>query len=86
MKKPNKLVALCVNISGGCEYVAQVKNITESEYAELLYQQRQHELERQRKEQELKDKLDEITDRIAQLEKEIKVLKGEDDYEESIED
>ena len=86
MRKPNKLVALCVNISGGCEYVATVKNITETEYAELLYQQRQHELERQRKEQELKDKLDEITDRCSQLEKEIKVLKGEDDYEESIED
>ena len=84
MRKPNKLVALCVNISGGCEYVATVKNITESEYAELLYQQRQHELERQRKEQELKETIKELTDRIAQLEKEIKVLKGEDDYEESI--
>ena len=84
MKKPNKLVALCVNISGGCEYVATVKNITESEYAELLYQQRQHEQARQREKQELKETIKELTDRIAQLEKEIKVLKGEDDYEESI--
>ena len=39
MGKPNKLVALCVNISGGCEYVALVKNIDEIEYAELLYEQ-----------------------------------------------
>ena len=100
MKKPNKLVALCVNISGGCEYVATVKNITETEYAELFYQQRQHDLDRQRKEQELKDRLDELVDRCEKLEKDIKVLKGEEDeiveiveeeqgendYEESIED
>ena len=85
MRKPNKLVALCVNISGGCEYVATVKNITESEYAELLYQQRQHEQARQKEKQELKETIKELTDRISQLEKEIKVLKGEDDYEESIE-
>ena len=86
MGKPNKLVAVCVNIGGGCEYVALVKNISESEYADLLYEQRQHEQEQKRKERELKDTIEELSSEIKSLKKEIKVLKGEDDYEKSIED
>ena len=67
MGKPNKLVAVCVNISGGCEYVALVKNIDESEYAELLYEQRQHEQERKQKDRELKETIEELHSEIEKI-------------------
>ena len=86
MEKPNKLVAIVSNISGGCQYVAVVKNITPSEYATLLAEQRQHEQEQTREKRELLEKVEELPTEIKALKKEIKVLKGEEDYEESIED
>lgn len=85
-EKPNKLVALCCDISGGCQYVAIVKNITQSEYATLLVEQRELEQKRQREKQEISSKLAELEETIVKLKKEIKILKGEEDYEESIED
>lgn len=84
--KKNKLVALCYNIDNGCEYVALVKNIDETEYAELMYSARQQELAKKKELQELKTNISELTEQIERLEHEIKVLKGEEDYEESIED
>ena len=85
MEKQNKLVAIVSNISGGCQYVAVVKNIKPSEYATLLAEQREHEQTQAREKRELLEKVDELTTEIKTLKKEIKVLKGED-YEESIED
>ena len=86
MEKPNKLVAIVSTINGGCQYVAVVKNIKPSEYATLLGEQRQQEQAQAREKRELLDKVSELELQVAQLVKEIKVLKGEDDYEESIED
>lgn len=83
MEKPNKLVAIVSNISGGCEYVAVVKNVKPSEYATLLKEQRQHEQDQQRALRELADLVDDLTEKVAKLTKEIKVLKGEDDDEEN---
>lgn len=85
MEKPNKLVAIVSNISGGCQYVAVVKNITPSEYATLLAEQREHEKAQKDKVFNLEQRCDLMSDTIKALQKEIKVLKGED-YEESIED
>ncbi len=86
MEKPNKLVAIVSNINGGCEYVAIVKNVKPSEYATLLSEQRQHEQAQKTKIFNLEQRCDLMCDTIAKLEKEIKVLKGEDENEESIED
>lgn len=86
MEKPNKLVAIVSNISGGCQYVAVVKNIKPSEYATLLAEQRQHEQTQAREKRELLDRVSELETQVANLVKEIKVLKGEDEYEESVED
>lgn len=86
MEKPNKLVAIVSNISGGCQYVAVVKNIKPSEYATLLKEHRQHEQTQAREKRELLDRVSELETQVANLVKEIKVLKGEDEYEESVED
>lgn len=86
MEKPNKLVAIVSNISGGCQYVAIVKNIKPSEYATLLAEQRQHEQESAREKRELLETISELKEQVSKLAKEIKVLKGEDEDEESIED
>lgn len=85
-EKPNKLVALCYDISGGCQYVALVKNITPSEYATLLGECREHEQERTREKRELLDRIETLEENCKTLAKEIKVLKGEDEDEEIIED
>lgn len=85
MEKPNKLVAIVSNISGGCEYVAIVKNIKPSEYATLLSEQRQQEMKEKQDKRELLDRVSELEIQVDKLIKEIKVLKGEDDHEESIE-
>ena len=85
MEKPNKLVAIVSNISGGCEYVAVVKNIKPSEYATLLKEQREHEQERKQELNSLKEQVGDLKSTIKSLQKEIAILKGED-YEESIED
>ena len=86
MEKPNKLVAIVSNISGGCQYVAVVKNIKPSEYATLLAEQRQHEQEIAREKRELLETIHELEEQVSNLAKEIRVLKGEDEDEESIED
>ena len=86
MEKPNKLVAIVSNVSGGCQYVAVVKNIKPSEYATLLAEQRQQEQEIAREKRELLETIHELEEQVSNLAKEIKVLKGEDEYEESIED
>ena len=86
MEKPNKLVGVVSNVSGGCEYVAVVKNIKPSEYATLLKEQRQQEQTQAREKRELLDRVSELETQVANLVKEIKVLKGEDEYEESVED
>lgn len=83
MEKPNKLVAVVSNVSGGCEYVAIVKNIKPSEYATLLKEQRKHEQDQQRELRELHELVSDLTDKVAKLTKEIKILKGEDDDEEN---
>lgn len=84
MSKPIKLVAICQDISGGCEYVALVKNIDESEYAKLLYEQRQREQKRKKEIKDLESQIESLKEECSKLLKEIKVLKGEEDYEESI--
>lgn len=86
MEKQNTCVALVSNISGGCQYVAKVKTITKSEYATLLAEQRQHEIESAREKRELLETINELKEQVSKLAKEIKVLKGEDEDEESVED
>ena len=86
MEKPNKCVAIVSTIDGGCQYVAIVKNVDLSEYAKLLSEQRQHEQKEAKEKREILDRLQKCEEIISKLEKEIKVLKGEDEYEESIED
>ena len=86
MSKSIKTVAIVSDISGGCQYVAIVKNVDLSEYAKLLSEQRQQETKRK---QELKatcEYCEELAMKVEKLEKEVKVLKGEDEDEESIED
>ena len=82
MKQKNKLIALCSDIDCGCKYVALVKNVDESEYATLLHEQRQYEMHERKFKNELLDKIATLTEKVNALEKEIKVLKGEDDNEE----
>ena len=81
MKKPIKLVAIVSDISGGCKYVALVKNIDETEYAHLLYEQRQYERREREKINELFDRCKSLESQVKSLEKEIKVLKGEEENE-----
>lgn len=83
MEKPNKLVAVVSNVSGGCEYVATVKNVKPSEYATLLKEQRTYEQNQQREMRELVELVNDLVDKVAKLTKEIKILKGEDDDEEN---
>ena len=86
MSKSIKTVAIVSDISGGCQYVAIVKNVDLSEYAKLLSKQRQHEQKEAKEKREILDRLQNCEETISKLEKEIKVLKGEDEYEESSED
>lgn len=86
MSKSIKTVAIVSDISGGCQYVAIVKNVDLSEYAKLLSEQRQHEQKKERRIKQLENDLFLISEEAGKLIKEIKVLKGEDEDEESIED
>lgn len=83
MNKPTKLVAVVPNISGGCQYVALVKNIDENEYAKLLYEQRQQEQKEKRRFEELCERVEDLMNQVYELKKQVAILKGED-YEESI--
>ena len=85
MEKPNKCVAIVSTIDGGCQYVAIVKTIKQSEYATLLGEQREHEKEQKRVIRELTEQINELKETCENLKKEIKVLKGEEENEESIE-
>lgn len=85
MEKPNKCVAIVSTIDGGCQYVAIVKTIKQSEYATLLGEQREHEKEQKKVIRDLTEKINELELTCKELNKEIKVLKGEEENEESIE-
>lgn len=76
MEQKNHLVAITYDRNGECKQVLKVSNVSESEYKRLLNEQRKHE-------QDIEEKLSSLESKVEELEKEIKVLKGED-YEESI--
>ena len=87
MKNPNiKLVAIVPSLDGGCQYVGLVKNITNEEYATLLKEQRTNEQKQAKEKRELLERVETLTSELTTLKHEIKVLKGEDEDEESIED
>ena len=87
MKNPNiKLVAIVPTLDGGCQYVGLVENITNEEYATLLKEQRTNEQKKERRIKQLENDLYFISEKVGELIKEIKVLKGENEDEESIED
>ena len=87
MKNPNiKLVAIVPSLDGGCQYVGLVKNITKEEYATLLKEQRTNEQKQAKEKRELLERVETLESELATLKHEIKVLKGEDEDEESIED
>ncbi len=87
MKNPNiKLVAIVPTLDGGCQYVGLVKNITNEEYATLLKEQRTNEQKQAKEKRELLERVEALESEITTLKHEIKVLKGEDEDEESIED
>lgn len=87
MKNPNiKLVAIVPSLDGGCQYVGLVKNITNEEYATLLKEQRTNEQKQAKEKRELLERVETLESELATLKHEIKVLKGEDEDEESIED
>lgn len=85
MEKPNTCVAVVSNISGGCQYVGKVKTITKTEYAKLVYEQRQQEQKEKQRFNELCDRVEDLMNQVYELKKQVAILKGED-YEESIED
>ena len=85
MGKPNKCVAIVSTIDGGCQYVAIVKTIKQSEYATLLGEQREHEKEQKKVIRNLTERINELELTCKDLKKEIKVLKGEEENEENIE-
>ena len=87
MKNPNiKLVAIVPSLDGGCQYVGLVKNITNEEYATLLKEQRTNEQKQAKEKRELLERVETLESELATLKHEIKVLKGEDEDEESVED
>ena len=86
MNKSIKTVAVVCDISGGCQYVALVKNVDSSEYATLLKEQRTNEQKQAKEKRELLERVETLESELATLKHEIKVLKGEDEDEESIED
>ena len=86
MSKSIKTVAIVSDISGGCQYVAIVKNVDLSEYAKLLSEQRQREQKQEKAKRELLEIVETLENELTTLKHEIKVLKGEDEDEESIED
>ena len=87
MKNPNiKLVAIVPSLDGGCKYVGLVKNITNEEYATLLKEQRTNEQKQAKEKRELLERVETLESELATLKHEIKVLKGEDEDEESVED
>lgn len=86
MSKSIKTVAIVCDISGGCQYVGLVKNVDSSEYAKLIGEQRQHEQKQAKEKRELLERVETLESELATLKQEIKVLKGEDEDEESIED
>lgn len=85
MSKSIKTVAIVSDISGGCQYVAIVKNVDLSEYAKLIGEQRQHEQKQAKEKRELLERVETLESELTTLKREIKVLKGEDEDEESIE-
>lgn len=87
MKNPNiKLVAIVPSLDGGCQYVGLVKNITNEEYATLLKEQRTNEQKQAKEKRELLERVETLESELTTLKHEIKVLKGEDEDEESVED
>lgn len=85
MEKPNTCVAIVSTLDGGCQYVGVVKTITKTEYATLLGEQREHERKLKERINTLDARCDLMSETIIELKKEIAILKGEDENEESIE-
>lgn len=78
MKKPNKLVAIFHSDKNKCDYVAQVKNISEEEYEKLFLTQKSVEQNLIGKMTEKEQFIQELYNKVLELEQEIKVLKGEE--------
>ena len=76
--------AICLDHNQKCVYIAKVVNVSESEYATKFLEMQEHNAEIDRKFDDLElrhnKQTQELLDKIASLEQEIKVLKGEDQY------
>ena len=84
-EKPIKTVAIVRAIDGTCKFVAEVKTVTQSEYKELLEQQRLNEKNNEDSINNIKEKVEDIEDNvIPNIKSDIALLKGEDHEEETI--
>ena len=73
-----KTVSVILDKNGNVLYVAQVRNVDEKKYQELVLQQIDREEKIKDKELELLKRVDELEKKSTSLEHDIKVLKGEE--------
>ena len=75
-------IAILLDENGECVSIAKCVIVDDTKLAKLRNQVLKHKQAEQKKKEELDKLLDDLTKKYKELEKEIKVLKGED-YEES---
>ena len=73
-----KTCAVILDTNGNCVYVAEIRNLNDKQYQELVLEQIKREEEQKSKELELKLALDNVDKSINELAREIRVLKGEE--------
>ena len=75
-------IAVLLDEKGECVSIAKCVIVDDTNLAKLRNQVLKHKQAEQKKKEELMKKLSDLTERCDELEKQIKLLKGED-YEES---
>lgn len=78
MAKDKELVAVLYGANGKCEKLLVIENVDSARKNRLLNEVIEAESRQTRKEKLLNDKIDELEKKLGKLDREVKVLKGEE--------
>lgn len=73
-----KTVALLNEKDGSCKFLLEIVNLNEKEYRKLCGEVIKNEQAKAQEKKELKETIENLENRISELEHEVKVLKGEE--------
>lgn len=78
MAKDKELVAVLYGANGKCKKLLVIENVDSARKNRLLNEVMEAESRQMRKEKLLNDKIDELEKKLGKLDREVKVLKGEE--------